>query len=185
MKVVGLRCAFGGPSCAKCSVAVSSFLTPHPSGPSPLAPRRFARNAQKAPKRWAQLDLSPFIVCHLSLFAIFQRQTVFQAGKERRMASRIFRIIVARAARPLGAATAVAFGAGALYSSAVAMAAPAAAPGPKGLEKEKLVTEAKIQSPAVYQSVYNAVAELLDDLDWDDGSWGPVFVRLGWHASGE
>jgi cytochrome c peroxidase len=26
--------------------------------------------------------------------------------------------------------------------------------------------------------------ELLDDDKWDDGSWGPVFVRLAWHAAG-
>lgn len=28
------------------------------------------------------------------------------------------------------------------------------------------------------------IAEILDKDDWDDGSLGPVFVRLAWHASG-
>ncbi|CED82030.1 cytochrome c peroxidase [Phaffia rhodozyma] len=38
-----------------------------------------------------------------------------------------------------------------------------------------------------YVKVYNRLAELLDadeDNDYDDGSYGPVFVRLAWHASG-
>ncbi|KAI5779533.1 heme peroxidase [Geopyxis carbonaria] len=37
---------------------------------------------------------------------------------------------------------------------------------------------------ADYQAVYNDVAELLEDNDYDDGSYGPVLLRLGWHASG-
>jgi cytochrome c peroxidase len=28
------------------------------------------------------------------------------------------------------------------------------------------------------------IVDLLDDENWDDGSWGPVFVRLAWHAAG-
>jgi len=35
-----------------------------------------------------------------------------------------------------------------------------------------------------YQRVYNDVAEILEDNDYDDGSYGPVILRLGWHASG-
>ncbi|KAJ1548669.1 heme peroxidase, partial [Cladochytrium tenue] len=38
--------------------------------------------------------------------------------------------------------------------------------------------------PLDYQEVYNAVAASLDDVDYDDGSYGPVLVRLAWHASG-
>ena len=36
-----------------------------------------------------------------------------------------------------------------------------------------------------YQKVYNAIAELLlEKDDYDDGSYGPVLVRLAWHCSG-
>ncbi len=36
-----------------------------------------------------------------------------------------------------------------------------------------------------YQKVYNEVAALLAEKDdYDDGSYGPVLVRLAWHASG-
>lgn len=35
-----------------------------------------------------------------------------------------------------------------------------------------------------YKAVRSAIADILDAPDWDDGSLGPVFVRLAWHASG-
>lgn len=36
-----------------------------------------------------------------------------------------------------------------------------------------------------YQEVYDAVAKRLVEHDnYDDGSYGPVLLRLGWHASG-
>jgi cytochrome c peroxidase len=38
-----------------------------------------------------------------------------------------------------------------------------------------------------YLQVYNKIAELLDDASdagYDDGSYGPVILRLAWHASG-
>ncbi|KAL5603606.1 hypothetical protein FOVSG1_006356 [Fusarium oxysporum f. sp. vasinfectum] len=36
-----------------------------------------------------------------------------------------------------------------------------------------------------YQKVYNEVAALLEEKDdYDDGSYGPVLLRLAWHASG-
>lgn len=36
-----------------------------------------------------------------------------------------------------------------------------------------------------YQKVYDAVAKrLVEHDDYDDGSYGPVLLRLGWHASG-
>ncbi|KAJ3083577.1 heme peroxidase [Rhizoclosmatium hyalinum] len=40
------------------------------------------------------------------------------------------------------------------------------------------------QKPLDYQEVYNAVAGILDNDNYDDGSYGPVLVRLAWHASG-
>jgi hypothetical protein len=47
-------------------------------------------------------------------------------------------------------------------------------PGPK---IEKAVTEDK--SPINWDLVRKQIVEMLDDDKWDDGSWGPVFVRLG------
>lgn len=35
-----------------------------------------------------------------------------------------------------------------------------------------------------YEKVKTEIAEILEDLDWDDGSWGPILIRLAWHASG-
>ncbi|KAJ7045881.1 heme peroxidase [Mycena alexandri] len=36
-----------------------------------------------------------------------------------------------------------------------------------------------------YQKVYNKIAEVMDEADeYDDGSYGPVLLRLAWHASG-
>jgi len=35
-----------------------------------------------------------------------------------------------------------------------------------------------------YDAVKKDIVDILDDYDWDDGSWGPVLVRLAWHASG-
>lgn len=35
-----------------------------------------------------------------------------------------------------------------------------------------------------YDAVRAEIASRLDDDNWDDGSWGPVLVRLAWHASG-
>jgi len=35
-----------------------------------------------------------------------------------------------------------------------------------------------------YRAVREDIKKLLDKEDWDDGSVGPVFVRLAWHASG-
>lgn len=44
----------------------------------------------------------------------------------------------------------------------------------------KLATPSKVN----YEEVRKSIAALLDDNDFDDGSYGPIFVRLGWHASG-
>lgn len=36
-----------------------------------------------------------------------------------------------------------------------------------------------------YQKIYDAIAKRLEEKDdYDDGSYGPVLLRLGWHASG-
>ncbi|KAL7824164.1 heme peroxidase [Trichoderma gracile] len=41
-----------------------------------------------------------------------------------------------------------------------------------------------VPTQADYQKVYNDIAERLEVDDYDDGSYGPVLVRLAWHASG-
>jgi hypothetical protein len=35
-----------------------------------------------------------------------------------------------------------------------------------------------------YNKVAQSIADILDNNDYDDGSYGPLFVRLAWHASG-
>ncbi|KAF2718613.1 class II peroxidase [Polychaeton citri CBS 116435] len=55
------------------------------------------------------------------------------------------------------------------------------------LNGDKKVAEAKVFTPtaADYQTVYAAISKkLIDEDDYDDGSYGPVLLRLGWHASG-
>jgi cytochrome c peroxidase len=48
-------------------------------------------------------------------------------------------------------------------------------------------SETKVFTPTFedYQKVYNEIAERLEEKhDYDDGSYGPVLLRLAWHASG-
>ena len=45
----------------------------------------------------------------------------------------------------------------------------------------KVATPVEVK-PLDYQEVYNAIADILDDDSYDDGSYGPLFVRLAWHA---
>jgi cytochrome c peroxidase len=47
-----------------------------------------------------------------------------------------------------------------------------------------LVAPALAQRQPDYEAVRRDIEAILDDADWDDGSWGPVLVRLAWHASG-
>ncbi|KAF9382135.1 heme peroxidase [Podila verticillata] len=47
------------------------------------------------------------------------------------------------------------------------------------------VPQAEVKKqPLDYQKVYNAIAAIIEDENYDDGSYGPVFLRLAWHASG-
>ena len=70
-----------------------------------------------------------------------------------------------------------------LYAGAAAAAVGGAAVfygsgGPKA---------AGIKTPTFddYQAVYNDIAKALEENDeYDDGSYGPVLLRLAWHASG-
>jgi len=38
--------------------------------------------------------------------------------------------------------------------------------------------------PLNYEEVYKEITSILEDPKWDDGSLGPILVRLAWHASG-
>lgn len=64
----------------------------------------------------------------------------------------------------------------------------ASVPQPQAVvEKIKAVinTSSHQPKPQDYQAVYNAVAARLEEKDeYDDGSYGPVLVRLAWHCSG-
>ena len=54
-----------------------------------------------------------------------------------------------------------------------------------GGAKSKVPAEGALGSFADYQAVYNDIADALEkDEKYDDGSFGPVLVRLAWHASG-
>jgi cytochrome c peroxidase len=50
---------------------------------------------------------------------------------------------------------------------------------------KQITTPVFIPTTRDYQKVYDAIAKrLVDEDDYDDGSYGPVVLRLGWHASG-
>ncbi|KAJ3369146.1 hypothetical protein HDU91_007449 [Kappamyces sp. JEL0680] len=56
-----------------------------------------------------------------------------------------------------------------------------------GKELEKGVlgsTGAASSTPGDYEAVKKDIAAIMKKPDWDDGSLGPVLVRLAWHASG-
>ncbi|KAI9352597.1 heme peroxidase [Obelidium mucronatum] len=63
-------------------------------------------------------------------------------------------------------------------------AAGAAAYYFQGDLKQAAGAAASPAKPLDYQEVYNAIAAILDNDNYDDGSYGPVLVRLAWHASG-
>mmetsp|Transcript_13011 Transcript_13011/g.21304 ORF Transcript_13011/g.21304 Transcript_13011/m.21304 type:complete len:356 (-) Transcript_13011:415-1482(-) len=59
----------------------------------------------------------------------------------------------------------------------------------QSLQKKSDSGDSGSSSPRVstvgnYDLVRKAIATRLEDSTWDDGSWGPVLVRLAWHASG-
>jgi cytochrome c peroxidase len=70
-------------------------------------------------------------------------------------------------------------GAAALFASGALLGATALCAG-----EEKKGNVAPPTLGVDYAKVYAAISGLLDELDHDDGSFGPVFVRLAWHAAG-
>ena len=61
-------------------------------------------------------------------------------------------------------------------------AVPARKPSPQSRPSP---TTASTPTQKDYQAVYNEIAHRLEDIDdYDDGSYGPVIVRLAWHCSG-
>ncbi|KAF2635925.1 heme peroxidase [Massarina eburnea CBS 473.64] len=75
------------------------------------------------------------------------------------------------------------WGAGALFAGAVGYGVYTQKPEWFGQEpKASRVFSPKFED---YQRVYNEVAKRLEEKDdYDDGSYGPVLLRLAWHASG-
>jgi cytochrome c peroxidase len=58
---------------------------------------------------------------------------------------------------------------------------------PEWFGKEPKVKASRVFTPKFedYQGVYDHIARLLEEKDeYDDGSYGPVLLRLAWHASG-
>lgn len=59
------------------------------------------------------------------------------------------------------------------------------ATGPSDERIKSNVSHVEKHSLKDYQQVYNAIAQALEkDPEYDDGSFGPVVLRLAWHASG-
>lgn len=86
-----------------------------------------------------------------------------------RSAARASRTVVQQPAARTTFVRRAAFGTGMVGVSAFAMTASASADAPAAVN---------------YGEVRKAIAEILDQMDHDDGSLGPIFLRLGWHASG-
>ncbi|KAG5463161.1 MAG: heme peroxidase [Olpidium bornovanus] len=81
--------------------------------------------------------------------------------------------------RPLLALALLGIGAGTGYF--LFSPADSASTAPPGKE-HPAATAKKAPKEVDYFAVYKAIAELLEDDNYDDGSYGPVFVRLAWYA---
>jgi cytochrome c peroxidase len=80
-----------------------------------------------------------------------------------------------------GNPTGLAWGAGALLAVAGVYGLYTYKPEVFGQKSTKIFTP-RFED---YQKVYNDIAKRLEEKDdYDDGSYGPVLLRLAWHASG-
>lgn len=77
------------------------------------------------------------------------------------------------------------------YAFAALLTAAAATGGFFALSQDPLKLDSLpedmefVHSKENYQKVYDAIAARLEEKDdYDDGSYGPVLVRLAWHCSG-
>lgn len=85
----------------------------------------------------------------------------------------------------IGAATIIgAFAFYTMMSNGDGAAAKATNAAKSGAQAAKVAANF-VPSKEDYQKVYNTIAEIMDDAgDYDDGSYGPVLLRLAWHSSG-
>jgi cytochrome c peroxidase len=81
-----------------------------------------------------------------------------------------------------GNPTGLIWGAGALLATAAVYGVYTQKPEWFGQEAKSTFFVPRFED---YQKVYDAIAKRLQDHDeYDDGSYGPVLLRLAWHASG-
>ncbi|KAJ7272089.1 cytochrome c peroxidase [Mycena haematopus] len=132
----------------------------------------------------------------LALFRASVRRTALRAAASRTAANTPLRIAFRKYSTPppasepkvksntgliVGVLAAAVVGGGYYYISSFGDAETAVKSGVQAVKASAKLTPSKED----YQKVYNKIAEVLDEAgDYDDGSYGPVILRLAWHASG-
>ena len=110
----------------------------------------------------------------------------FQQQARRGYASSASRSSASGTAYVFGGVAAALLGGGALvYSAKRPSRATELTPRPSIAEQGRNANAVFSPKQEDYQEVYDAIAQkLIDEDEYDDGSYGPVVLRLGWHASG-